>query len=528
MQLFTPAQPENDPECTIVDWVRRSARAHPSREAVVCDNKRLSWQAFDRRINRVANALVALGIEKGDRVAILASTSAEYLEVFMGTLRAGACLVPLSTMAATQALEKMLNNSGTKVLFLSQSMRVLAEPFLDVLTNIVPDGLIAFDFQAPKWTDYETALAGVLDTDPQVEIGFADYFNIIYSSGTTGIPKGILHDHQMRAVQMERVKQNGYADDACTLLSTPLYSNTTIVALLPALVGGGTIVLMPKFDARGYLELVQRERCTHTMLVPVQYKRIMDVEDFDNFDMSSMREKFCTSAPLRAALKQDVVNRFPGGLKEYYGLTEGGGTTVLEAKLHQDKLDTVGQPAPGVELKFIDDEGIEVPQGDTGEICGRSPTMMRGYFGREDVTVEYLWQDNQGQHFFRSGDMGYMDEDGFVHLTDRKKDMIISGGLNIFANDLELVLLQDDAVEDAAVIGVPSERWGETPLGLVVLGENAGRTQEEILATANQVLGKSQRLSAIEVRSTLPRSSIGKILKRELRQPYWQDADGVE
>ena len=278
---------------------------------------------------------------------------------------------------------------------------------------------------------------------------------------------------------------------------------------------------MPKFDARGYLEIVEREKITHTMLVPVQYKRIMDVADFERFDLSSMRVKFSTSAPLRADVKADVLARFPGKLIEYYGLTEGGGVTVLVADEHPTKLHTVGQLAPGNDIRLIDGDGNEVPEGQVGEICGRGPTMMAGYYGRDDLTADYIWRNEVGEVYFRSGDMGRFDVDGFLVLSDRKKDMIISGGLNIFANDLELALLEDRDVKDVAVIGVPSEDWGETPLGLVVLEKGASRGPDDILQSANVKLGKSQRLSGIEVRDALPRSTIGKILKKDLRAPYW-------
>jgi acyl-CoA synthetase (AMP-forming)/AMP-acid ligase II len=214
--------------------------------------------------------------------------------------------------------------------------------------------------------------------------------------------------------------------------------------------------------------------------------------------------------------------RFPGKLIEYYGLTEGGGVTVLIADDNPTKLHTVGQLAPGNDIRLIDGSGHEVPQGKVGEICGRGPTMMAGYYGRDDLTAEYIWRDVQGHVYFRSGDMGSFDQDGFLVLSDRKKDMIISGGLNIYANDLELVLLQDADVMDAAVIGVPSEAWGETPLGLVTLRHGTTRTVNDILIQANATLGKSQRLSAVEKRESMPRSTIGKILKKELRAPYWE------
>ena len=514
---INPPAPATTPTKTIVEVVRDNAKAHPEKLALVCDGQTVSWGAFDQRINKIANLLLSMGVSKGDNIAIISPNSIPYAELFMGILRAGACVTPLSTMASPDALQKMLTDCGARAIF-------VAAQYLELVDGFIADldlARFAIDFGHPAFQSYGAAVDGASDSDPEIQIEMSDAFNLIYSSGTTGTPKGILHNHWMRSAQMDRVSPNGYDDNARTLLSTPLYSNTTIVSFLPTLYGGSTVYLMPKFDARGYLEIVQREKITHTMLVPVQYKRIMDVADFDAFDLSSMQVKFSTSAPLRAEVKADVLARFPGKLLEYYGLTEGGGVTVLNSAEHPDKLHTVGQPAPGNEIRLIDETGAEVPKGTVGEICGRGPTMMAGYFGRDDLTADYIWRDAAGNVFFRSGDMGRFDEDGFLILSDRKKDMIISGGLNIYADDLELVLLADPDVTDAAVIGVPSDAWGETPYGLVVLREGATRSGDDICADANAKLGKSQRLSAVELREELPRSSIGKILKKELRAPFW-------
>jgi acyl-CoA synthetase (AMP-forming)/AMP-acid ligase II len=420
-------------------------------------------------------------------------------------------------MASTEALQKMLTDCDARAIFVAAQYLDLVSGFLTGL----PMKRFAIDFEHPDFDDYEGALAVSPTIDPMIPIDMADPFNLIYSSGTTGTPKGIVQNHWMRAAQMERVSPNGYDDNARTLISTPLYSNTTIVSFIPTLFGHSTVHLMPKFDARAYLQIVEREKITHTMLVPVQYKRIMDVADFGSFDLTSMRIKFSTSAPLRADVKQDVLARFPGKLIEYYGLTEGGGVTVLVADENPTKLHTVGKLAPGNDIRLIDAEGNEVQDGEVGEICGRGPTMMAGYYGRDDLTTDYIWRNAEGQVYFRSGDMGSFDQDGFLVLSDRKKDMIISGGLNIYANDLELVLLDDPDVIDAAVIGIPSEAWGETPLGLIVRREGAKRMADEMLLRANSKLGKSQRLSDIEFRDMLPRSTIGKILKKDLRLPYW-------
>ena len=517
MLAINPPAPATAPTRTIVEVVRANAQTHPDKLALVCENTSISWREFDRRINKIANLLLSMGVAKGDNIAIISPNSIPYAALFMGILRAGACVTPLSTMASPDALQKMLTDCGAKAIF-------VAAQYLDLVEGFVTDldiARFALDFDHPAFQSFSAAVEQADVTDPNIAIDMSDAFNLIYSSGTTGTPKGILHNHWMRAAQMDRVSPNGYDDDARTLLSTPLYSNTTIVSFLPTLYGGSTVYLMPKFDARGYLEIVEREKITHTMLVPVQYKRIMDIPDFEAFDLTSMKVKFSTSAPLRAAVKADVLARFPGKLLEYYGLTEGGGVTVLNSAEHPDKLHTVGQPAPGNEIRLIDEAGNEVPSDEVGEICGRGPTMMAGYYGRDDLTADYIWRDDAGRVFFRSGDMGRFDKDGFLILSDRKKDMIISGGLNIYADDLELMLLADPDVIDAAVIGVPSEAWGETPYGLVVLRAGATRTGDQICVDANAKLGKSQRLSAVEIRDTLPRSSIGKILKKELRVPFW-------
>ena len=257
-------------------------------------------------------------------------------------------------------------------------------------------------------------------------------FNIIYSSGTTGEPKGIVQPHAMRWAHLQRGPTYGYGADTITVVSTPLYSNTTLVAALPTLALGGTAVLMDKFEPRAFLALAESHRATHAMLVPVQYGRIMALEDFGRHDLSSFRMKFSTSAPFAADLKADVLARWPGGLVEYYGMTEGGGTCVLAAHLHPDKLHTVGVPAPGHDIRLIDDADRELARGETGEVVGRSPAMMTGYHNRPGLTAETEWRDAQGQVFIRTGDVGRFDADGFLVLVDRKKDMVISGGFNIF------------------------------------------------------------------------------------------------
>lgn len=255
------------------------------------------------------------------------------------------------------------------------------------------------------------------------------------------------------------------------------------------------------------------------MLVPIQYQRIMALPDFAEFDLSSFKVKNCTSAPFKAALKADILARWPGALTEIYGMTEGGGATGLNATEFPDKLHTVGRPLSGHDIRLIDDEGQEVAKGDVGEVVGHSPVMMTGYHKRPEATDAATWISPDGKKFIRHGDIGRFDDDGFLILTDRKKDMIISGGFNIYPSDLEVVLAQHPAVAECAVVGVPSEQWGETPVGFYVASD-AAVSDADVLAEVNAKLGRTQRLSALKRIDELPRSAIGKVLKRELRDHF--------
>ena len=274
---------------------------------------------------------------------------------------------------------------------------------------------------------------------------------------------------------------------------------------------------MEKFDAAGWLALAERWRPTDIVLVPVQYRRLLDQPDFDSFDLSSLRNKFCTSAPMAAQTKAEILRRWPaGGFTELYGMTEGGVGTTLRAHERPDKLDTVGVANRGVQMFVIDEAGRILPQGSVGELVGRSPSMMSGYYGREAETAAASWFDAGGQRYQRSGDIGWFDADGFLHLLDRKKDVIISGGFNIYAIDLENVLLQHPDVAEVAVIAAPSRAWGETPVAFVVPRKSLA--PEVVRQWANERLGKVQRIARVLAIDALPRSSIGKVLKRELRE----------
>jgi acyl-CoA synthetase (AMP-forming)/AMP-acid ligase II len=477
------------PFVPLPDLIRRHAREQPRHAALVQEERSLDYAGLDELMDRIAASLQRDGLKPKDAIAICAATSIEYAALFLGALRAGAAVAPLSPSSTADVIAGMAKDSGARRFFRDEDLSRL-EAWL-----------------APR---------GAAPESVPIEPDWP--FNIIYSSGTTGAPKGIVQPHVMRWRHVQRSVLTGYGPEAVTLLSTPLYSNTTLVSFFPTVSLGGTAVLMAKFDVAAYLALAQKHRVTHTMLVPVQYQRIMAWPDFGRYDLSSFRVKTCTSAPFAAALKADVLERWPGRLIDVYGMTEGGGACILEAGEHPDKLHTVGKPAPGHDIRLIDDEGREAAPGEAGEIVGHSSASMAGYHNQPAKTKEAEWFDASGRRFIRTGDIGRFDEDGFLVLMDRKKDMIISGGFNVYPSDLEAVLKQHDCVAEAAVVGVPSEKWGETPIGFVVLKGNAPIGENELLQWSNERLGKMQRLAALHFVDALPRSPIGKVLKRELRK----------
>lgn len=488
---------------TIPALIAAHARERGDKLAVVHGDDALTYAQLDARMDAIAAALQRDGLARGQAVAIVGAMGVDYAAIFLGAIRAGGAPAPIAPSSTGDQMAAMIADSGAGVVFLDADAAATLGERAVAARRVMLEAVDAW-------------IAGAGAPSP-VEIGPDDPFNIIYSSGTTGTPKGIVQPHAMRWAHVARGDAAGFAD-AVTMIATPLYSNTTLVSFIPTLAWGGTAVLLGKFDARGFLEAAERHRGTHAMLVPVQYQRIMALPDFNRFDLSSFRLKTCTSAPFSAALKADVVARWPGLLVEYYGMTEGGGTCILNATAHPDKLHTVGQPAPGHDIRLIDEDGREVPQGEMGEVVGRSGAMMSGYHGRKQATSEAEWFDADGNRFIRHGDVGRFDEDGFLILMDRKKDLIISGGFNIYPSDLEAVLRQHPGVRDCAVVGVPSEQWGETPVGFYVPGD--ATLASEILAAVNAGLGKTQRLADLIAIDELPRSAIGKVLKRELRDLY--------
>lgn len=488
------------------------------KSAVICGEKRWSWSDFCAANHRFAHGLIERGIEVGDRVGIVMSNGLPMIQALYGTMAAGACSVPINLSVNDQALAGMLADAGVVAVVATRDQVGRIRGILDTLPQALT--LLVTDDEGDEgWTSIDTVCAGQPHTLPAVDIADDSPLNIIYSSGTTGLPKGILHTHRgRRDWAYDLAIALRYNGSARTLLTIGLYSNISWVSMLCTLLAGGTLVVHARFDVGEFLQAMEMERITHTSMVPIQYQRVIETLKADGGDVSSMQAMMSCGSPLHESLKRDIFSLFSCGIIELYGLTEGIITT-LEPEEAEGRWSSVGKPLIGTDICIVSDDDEVLPANQAGEVVSRGRISMPGYWGRDKATLDAQFIDDRAVQWLRSGDIGYLDEQGFLYIVDRKKDMILSGGQNIYPQDIEAVLFEHPDVDDVAVIGLPSKRWGETPVALVV-PTNDDVSPAAILEWANTRLGKQQRLAELILRDELPRNPNGKILKRELRAEY--------
>ncbi|HEY6826567.1 MAG TPA: class I adenylate-forming enzyme family protein [Gemmatimonadaceae bacterium] len=496
----------------------RHARYRRDHLAVVCGRQRLSFGEVYTRVNRFANALLGMGLRKGDKLAIILPNCIELLDAYRACAQIGVVSVPLSPLLRGAGLVSLLRDSDSVAVLACPAVVEALDEARRELPQIRDDRyILAGTPVTPGYRAYDDLVASSMFLPPPTANNEdEDIYNIIYSSGTTGQPKGIIHTHKVRALYGSLFTgQFRVTPESVVLHAGSLVFNGAFVTLMAAWFTGCTFILQEKFDAAEFIETVHREKVTHVMMVPSQIVAVLNAPNFSAEKLRSLEMLCSVGAPWHREHKERMLAVLPTSLYELYGLTEGF-ITVLDRTDFARKIDSVGVPIAFTEMKIVDNEGRPLPAGEVGEIVGRSPLMMPGYYKRPDLTAQAI---KDGWLF--TGDLGSADEDGYLHLVDRKKDLIISGGVNVFPKDIEEIAVQHEAVREVAVFGVPHEKWGESPVAAVVLRSTGMIGAAELKTWINQrVAARYQQVNEVLILEDLPRSTAGKTLKRVLRDQY--------
>ena len=490
----------------------------PEGLAVVCGAERLDWRTLHQRVHRCANALQSLGLRQGDRLAVMLPNGLPLLELYRAAATLGLGLVPLSPLLQAAGLAALLRDARAAALVHHAPLRAVVAAARDGMAGVpMPRTIEVGGDGAPADACYEALLAAAPARRlPVAPVDEQDLCHLMYSSGTTGLPKGIVLTQRIRALYALLFATRFRIDaDSVVLHAGSLVFNGAFVTLMPAWLQGCAYVLLERFDAVELVEAVRRERATHVMLVPSQIAALLQAPNLDRDALSSLRMVCSLGAPLPLQHKRALLELLPDAVYELYGLTEGF-VTVLDARDCAAHAESVGVPLPWSALRIVGPDGADLPPGAVGEIVGRGPLLTPGYFGRPDLTAEALVDG-----WLHSGDLGYVDAQGYLHLVDRAKDLIISGGVNVYPRDVEEVAATHPQVREAAVFGVPDPAWGERPVAALVLREGAADDAAALCEWINaRVAARYQRLREVVVVEALPRNIAGKTLKRELRERY--------
>ncbi len=510
--------------------LQNNAEAFPDKPAVLFKDRVTSYAELNERATRFANAIVGLGIRPREKVAVILRNRTEYLEITYGLSRAGMTLVPVNWRLAAEEMKYIIANSESSAVVVCEEFSKKLREIRGDLPNVISDHCVYLDGDGPKgMRSYEDLLADSSSVPAGIENGPHDPFYIGYTSGTTGFPKGAVNPHgnwELKEMSLSAIF-NVTGNDI-QLLTMPLFHANAISSASIGHYSGQTIVIMERFDPEEMLRLIEKYKATMSSMVPTMFNRLKNLprETFEKYDTSSMKCFIQSSAPLPFSTKQWIVKNFTSaGLHEFYGGTEVGVVTYLSPEEQLQRPGSVGRALPTMEIKLVDDEGNEAPRGVIGQLISRplegAPIeRAKGYYRDAESTTR--WFRNG---WFYSGDMAYVDEAGYYYLVDRKIDMIISGGENIYPAEIEAVLYRHPKILEAAVIGIPDEEWGESVKAVVVLKGGKSASDAEIVDYCRKHLAGYKIPRSVDFVDDLPKTDTGKVLKKEIRAPYWKDRD---
>ncbi|WP_411286699.1 long-chain-fatty-acid--CoA ligase [Phenylobacterium sp.] len=498
------------------------ARLHGDRVAVECDGRRTTYAELERRSDQACGVLQGLGVKPGDRVAWLGRSCDAWFEVFFGAAKARACLAPINTRLAIPEITFILQDSSAELFLVTPEFFACAEQVTAAIDR--PIRVVAVNAEHPGFESYaalrEAAPAPKL-TSPLAE----DDVLQLYTSGTTGLPKGVRLNNANYAAFLDlrtQVEGFNYTADDTVLIVMPLFHVAGTNISFAGLAAGGRVIIMGEFNPPQVLRLIEAERVAHVFLAPVMINVLLQTPQIADTDFSSMKTVAYGASPISEAVLAAATARFGCGFIQFYGMTEtaGAGTFLAPAAHQGELLRSCGKPWPTLDVRIADEDGQPLGVGEIGEIEIRGPIVMAGYWNRPGATAETIRPDG----WLRTGDAGFHDAAGYFFVHDRVKDMIVSGGENVYPAEVENAILGCPGVADAAVIGVPDERWGEAVKAIVVAGPG-GCDPDAVIAWARQRIASFKAPKSVDFIDALPRNASGKVLRRELRKPYWEGLD---
>lgn len=507
---------------TIADTIRMHGQESAEETALICEDSIISWGQLYHRASQVANALAAEGVTPQDRVAFLDKNSVEHFEVFFGSSLLNAVSVDINWRLAPSEISYIVNDTQSKVIIVGPDFISAIKLIADQLSYVKKIVVLG---EHKDYESYKSWVARAPAVDPKKVIQKSDIACQFYTSGTTGRPKGVMltNDNLFNNIQF-RLDNFGISKSSVNLVAMPLFHIGGSKMTNYALFAGCKNVILRNPNPEILVNLISKHRITHTFLVPAILQSMLQVPGNSERDFHSLKTIVYGGSSISEKVLVDAIHTFGCNFWQAYGLTETTGDIVSLLNKDSDfrHLRSAGKANPGVELRIVDPVSrLDVHKGKVGEIWTRSPLNMAGYWNLPKETANTIVVDG----WLRTGDAGYLDEEGYLYVTDRIKDMIISGGENIYPAEIENILMSFPGILDAAVIGVPSDRWGETPKAIIVRKPGSNPSAEEVIVYCRERLAHYKCPTSVDFVDSIPRNPSGKVLKRELRAPFWKDRD---